>query len=78
MEDCVEVRIGIQDSPREVVFESAAEPEDLADVISEAWAANELVTLEDVKGRRILVPTDKVAYIELGAPLAGRVGFGAT
>ncbi|MEI2716784.1 MAG: DUF3107 domain-containing protein [Candidatus Nanopelagicales bacterium] len=74
----MEVRIGIQDSPREVVFESAAEPEDLADVISEAWAANELVTLEDVKGRRILVPTDKVAYIELGAPLAGRVGFGAT
>jgi hypothetical protein len=72
----VEVRIGIQDSPREVVFESAAEPEDLAEQISEAWAANELLTLEDVKGRRVMVPTDKLAYVELGAATVGRVGFG--
>ena len=72
----MEVRIGIQDSPREVVFESAAEPEDLADQISEAWAANELVTLEDTKGRRIIVPTEKIAYIELGASSSARVGFG--
>ena len=74
----MEVRIGIQDSPREVVFESPAEPEDLADQISEAWAANELVTLEDTKGRRIMIPTDKIAYVELGAPGAGRVGFGVS
>ena len=72
----MEVRIGIQDSPREVVFESSAEPDDLADNISEAWAANELVTLEDVKGRRIMVPTDKLAYVELGASTTARVGFG--
>ena len=74
----MEVRIGIQDSPREVVFESAAEPGELADIISEAWAANELVTLEDTKGRRIMVPTDKVAYVELGVSSSGRVGFGAS
>lgn len=72
----MEVRIGIQDAPREVVFDSAAEPEELAEIISEAWAANELVTLEDNKGRRILIPTDKLAFVELGAATAGRVGFG--
>lgn len=72
----MEVRIGIQESPREVVFESAVEPGELADQISAAWAADELVTLEDTKGRRIIIPTGKIAYIELGAPSAGRVGFG--
>jgi hypothetical protein len=73
----VEVRIGIQQSPREIVFESPSEPEDLADAISEAWAANELLTLEDAKGRRILVPTDKLAFVELGASATPHVGFGA-
>jgi hypothetical protein len=77
LEDRMEVRIGIQDSPREVVFESAAEPEELAEIISEAWSANELVTLEDTKGRRVLIPTDKLAYVELGPASQGRVGFGA-
>jgi hypothetical protein len=72
----VEVRIGIQESPREVTFESASEPEALADVISEAWSANEMLTLEDTRGRRIMIPTDKIAYVELGAPTSGRVGFG--
>lgn len=74
----MDVRIGIQESPREVAFESAAEPEELADAISAAWAANELLTLEDNKGRRILIPTDKIAYVELGTSSSARVGFGLT
>lgn len=74
----MEVRIGIQDSPRDVVFESPAEPEELADIISEAWAANELLTLQDTKGRRIMVPTDKIAFVEVGTHAGGRVGFGAS
>lgn len=73
----MEVRIGVQDAPREVVFESNAEPEALAAVIGKAWANKELLTLQDNKGRRILVPTDKVAFVELGPASHGRVGFGA-
>jgi hypothetical protein len=72
----VDVRIGIQQAPREVAFESDASPQELADIVTEAWAANELVTLTDAKGRRILVPTDKIAFIEIGAEAIGRVGFG--
>ena len=73
----MEVRIGIQDSPREIAFESSAEQEELAELNREAWASNEMVTLEDAKGRRIMVPTDKLAYVELGTPAPSRVGFGA-
>jgi hypothetical protein len=72
----VEVKIGIQQSPREVAFESDVEPDKLAETITKAWSANELVVLEDNKGRKILVPTEKITFVELGASNHGRVGFG--
>lgn len=71
----MEVKIGIQQAPREVAFESASDPEELADAITSAWSANEILTLEDAKGRKIIVPTDKITYVELGAPKQSHVGF---
>lgn len=72
----MEVKIGIQQAPREVAFESDATPDELVAAITEAWSANELLQLEDDKGRKILIPTDKISFVELGAPSRGRVGFG--
>ena len=31
--------------------------------------------LTDTKGRKVLVPTDKLAYVEIGSPSSGQVGF---
>ena len=36
-----------------------------------------LFELTDSRGRRVLVPADKLAYVELGEQEARRVGFGA-
>lgn len=72
----MEVRIGVQNITHDIVFESDSEPADLADVITGAWASDEMITLHDAKGRRILIPSDKIAYIELGPPTRGQVGFG--
>lgn len=72
----MEVKIGIQQAPREVAFESDATPDELVAAITEAWSANELLQLEDDKGRKILIPSDKISFVELGAPSRGRVGFG--
>ena len=72
----MEVKIGIQQSPREIMFESDAEPDELAATITKAWSANEMVELKDSKGQKILIPTEKIAFVELGAPGRGRVGFG--
>lgn len=72
----MEVKIGIQQAPREIAFESDAEPDELAATITKAWSANEMVELEDNKGRKILVPTEKISFVELGASNRGRVGFG--
>ena len=73
----MEVKIGISDSPRELVFSSAQTPGEVEDVVAAALREGAgLVSLSDDKGRRFLVQTDKIAYVEIGAADARRVGFG--
>jgi hypothetical protein len=73
----VEVKIGITDSPRELVFSSVQTPGEVEDLVSAALReGSDLVSLSDDKGRRFLVQTTKIAYVEIGAADARRVGFG--
>ena len=73
----VEVKIGITDSPRELVFSSAQTPGEVEDLVSAALReGSDLVSLSDDKGRRFLIQTAKIAYVEIGAADARRVGFG--
>ena len=41
-----------------------------------ADGAHSVFALSVNKGGRVLVPADKIAYVEFGAPEARRVGFG--
>ena len=73
----MEVKIGITDSPRELVFSSAQTPGEVEDLVSAALREGSgLVSLSDDKGRRFLIQTAKIAYVEIGAADARRVGFG--
>ncbi|MFB9731218.1 MULTISPECIES: DUF3107 domain-containing protein [Ornithinimicrobium] len=73
----MEVRIGIRNVAREVAFESAHTPEQVRGVVSDALSSGQqLIELEDDKGGTVLVPTDALAYVEIGAQDKGRVGFG--
>jgi Protein of unknown function (DUF3107) len=74
----VDVNIGIKGVPRELKFETDLSPDDVAAAVR-ACAADPTMLLEltDTKGRRLLVPGDKVAYVELGEQESRRVGFGA-
>jgi prefoldin subunit 5 len=48
----------------------------VTDLISAAFAAKQdLVTLQDEKGKTIIVPVASIAYVELGADQNRRVGF---
>jgi hypothetical protein len=74
----VEVKIGVQYAPREIVLETHASPDELEKQLGEALRADfGLFTLVDDKGRRIYVPAEKIAYLELGEPEGRRVGFGS-
>jgi Protein of unknown function (DUF3107) len=72
----VEVKIGIQNAPRELVVETDATVGDLERGLSTALADRGVFIVRDEKGGKILVPADKIAYIELGSPEPRRVGFG--
>lgn len=73
----MEVKIGVQYAAREIVLESAQAPDAVEALITAAMDAGGLLTLTDEKGRRVLVPVEKLAYVEIGEPVERRVGFGA-
>jgi hypothetical protein len=74
----VEVKIGVQYAPREIVFESKQSPEEVENAVSEALAegGSNMLNLSDEHGRKILVPAGRVAYVEIGEHTGRKVGFG--
>jgi hypothetical protein len=73
----VEVKIGITDSPRELVFSSTQTPGEVEELVGAALRdGSDLLGLTDERGRRFLVNAAKIAYVEIGAADARRVGFG--
>ena len=71
----MEVKIGVQNATRELVLDSAESSDAVEKAVAEALSEGKILTLADSKGRRVLVPTEKLAYVEIGSPSAGQVGF---
>ncbi len=72
----MEIKIGVADSPRELVVSSADSPEQVEALVTEVLSGKQsLLSLADDKGRRYLVPAAKVAYVEIGPSDSRRVGF---
>jgi hypothetical protein len=73
----VEVKIGVTDSPRELVLQSAQTPSDVEELVIAALGQDSgVLALTDEKGRRYLVQNIRIAYVEIGAADSRRVGFG--
>ncbi len=74
----MEVKIGVQYAARELVLESNQSPQEVEKAVSDALKADlGVLALVDDKGRRVLVPADKLAYVEIAESEQRRVGFGA-
>jgi hypothetical protein len=72
----VEVKIGVQFAPRELVLESGQSPAEVERTIADALSGRSgVLTLVDDKGRRVIVPVDKLAYIEIAEASPRAVGF---
>jgi hypothetical protein len=74
----VEVKIGIQSVPRELVVETKSSSEEVERMLAAAVADSGVFILSDDKGGRVLVPADKIAYLEIGGSETRRIGFGNT
>ena len=72
----MEVKIGVQFANRELVIDSPLTGDEIATAVSEALSGDSgVLLLNDTKGRRVIVPSEKLAYVELGSPTVGQVGF---
>ena len=75
----MEVKIGVQFATRELTVESKQSPEEVEKAVTKALAGNsDVLTLVDEKGRRVMVPADKLAYVEIAETETRRVGFAAS
>ncbi|RII16149.1 hypothetical protein DSC45_16300 [Streptomyces sp. YIM 130001] len=74
----MEVKIGVQHAPREIVLESVQTAEEVEKAVAEALSGkSQLLSLVDDHGRKVLVPSDRLAYVEIGEQSARKVGFSA-
>jgi predicted lactoylglutathione lyase len=72
----LEIKIGLRNVPREIVFESEQSPQEVEQIVANAMDAGaKVIKLVDNKGKLFLVPLDALGYIEVGAEEARRVGF---
>ncbi|GAB2671349.1 DUF3107 domain-containing protein [Kribbella swartbergensis] len=74
----MEVKIGVQHANRELVLESEQSPDEVQEAVAQALSSGTgLLQLTDEKGRRVIVPADRLAYVEIGEVSIRKVGFGA-
>ena len=72
----MEVKIGIQSIPRELVLETNASPEEIERSLAKALSDGGLFVLPDDKDGKIMVPADKIGYVEFSGVEQRRIGFG--
>ena len=74
----MEVRIGMQNANRELVLDSAQSGDDVASAVEKALTDNSgILVLSDKSGRRVVVPTGSLAYVDISEGTVRKVGFGA-
>jgi hypothetical protein len=76
----VDVRIGVTHTPKEIEVELAegTNADDVSAQIEKALADGGVLWLTDRRGRRVGIPSSRVAYVELNTSTEDRrVGFGA-
>jgi len=71
----VEVKIGVQHSPRELVVDTDESAENVEKLLADSVAAGGVFALTDTKGRKVIVPAAGISYVEVGGGVAGQVGF---
>jgi hypothetical protein len=72
----VQVRITVANVASDVNFEIALSAAEIQSAVNAALKSGEALTLEDIRGRVVMVPADKIGFVEIGEQTDRRVGFG--
>ena len=71
----MEVKIGVQNAARELTIDVDETPEAVEKLLADAVSGDGVLNFKDAKGRHLIVPVAKLAYVEIGHGTAGQVGF---
>jgi hypothetical protein len=71
----MEVKIGVTHANRELVVDTALDADAVEEQVRAALTDGGVLSLTDAKGRRVVVPAEKLAYIEISTSIVGQVGF---
>lgn len=71
----MEVKIGVVNASRELTIDTSLEAGDVEEQVRAALSDGGVLTLSDAKGRRVVVPAEKLAYVEITTSTVGQVGF---
>ena len=73
----VEVKIGIQSIQRELELDTSSSPDEVERSLATALSNGGMFVIRDDKGGKILIPAEKIGYVELNGAEQRRVGFGS-
>ena len=71
----MEVKIGVIHASRELTIDTTLESGEIEDQVRSALSDGGVLSLSDAKGRRVVVPVEKLAYVEITTGTVGQVGF---
>ncbi|MGX1738495.1 DUF3107 domain-containing protein [Corynebacterium flavescens] len=71
----MDIKFGFADTTRELVISVDGKQDELSQQINSALADNSALELVDEKGRKYIIRTDRVVYVEIGATKPHAVGF---
>ena len=71
----MEVKIGVTQGTRELSLDSNLDGDAIEEKVRTALSEGGVLTLADAKGRRVVVPVEKLAYVEIATSAVGPVGF---
>ena len=70
-----DIRIGIADTSQELNIESELAQDAVLKIVKDAIDKNEALVLEDTKGRKTIISSSKISFVEVGESAERRVGF---
>ena len=71
----MEVKIGVQNASRELNIDTTLDADGVEKAVVTALKDGGVFTLSDSKGRRVVVPGEKLAYVDISTSVSGQVGF---
>ncbi|MDY3049815.1 MAG: DUF3107 domain-containing protein [Rothia sp. (in: high G+C Gram-positive bacteria)] len=72
----MEIKIGVQNVPTQLVLESKEEADQIRQKVAQALQSGGLLELTDAKGSITLIPASTIGYVEIAPETKHRVGFG--